>query len=58
MDLVQKLEGVIWDKTLSVCDSERNRKYPILRAKRTKRITTSIGRDVVLTLRDSLEDPA
>jgi hypothetical protein len=54
MDLVQKFEEVMWDKTVSVIDLERNRKYPILRV---KRITTKIGPAVVLTIRDSQEDP-
>ena len=55
MDLVQKFEGVIWDKTVSVNDLERSRKYPILRA---KRITARIGPTVVLTIRDSRDPPA
>ena len=55
IDCVQKFEGVTWDKTVSVCDLERTRKYPILRA---KWITTRIGRAVVLNIRDSLQDPA
>ena len=55
MELVEKFEGLTWDKTVSVCDLERNRKYPILRA---KRISNKISPAVVLTMRDSLEDPA
>jgi len=55
MGLVQKFEGVMWDNTVSACDLESNRKYPILRA---KAIITRIGPAVVLTNRDSLEDPA
>ena len=55
MDLVQTFEGVTLDKTVSVSDLERNRKHPILRA---KRITTRSGPAVVLTIRKSREDPA
>ena len=55
MGLVQKFEGVTWDKAVSACDLDRNRKYHILRA---KRITIRIGPAVMLTNRDSLEDPA
>ena len=55
MHIVQKFEVVTWNKTASVCDLERNRKYPILRV---KRITTTIGHAVVLNIRDLLEDPA
>jgi len=54
MDLVQKFGEITWDKNLSVSDLERDRKYPILRA---KRITNRIGPAVVLTIRASLEDP-
>ena len=55
MDLEQKFEGVTWDKIVSVNDLERNRNYPNPMA---KTITTRIGPAVVLTNRDSLEDPA
>jgi len=53
MGLEQKFEGVTWDNTVSACDLERNRKYPILRA---KTITTRMGSAVLLTNGDSLED--
>jgi len=53
MDLVQKFEWVTWDKSFSVIDLERNCKYPIIKA---KRITTKIGPDMVLTIRDSQDD--
>jgi len=52
MNLVRMFEEVKWDKTVSVNDLERNRKYPILRV---KRITTNISPAVMLTFRDSLE---
>jgi hypothetical protein len=55
MDLVQMFKEVTWNKTISVKDLERNRIYPIFRA---KIITTSICASVVLNIRDSLEDPA
>ena len=43
MDLVQTFEGVTLDKTVSVSNLERNRKYPILRAKRfTPRIVPAV----------------
>ena len=46
-------EEVTWDKTVSVSDLERSRKYPILRA---KRITTKKGSALVLNIWDSMED--
>jgi len=52
MDLVKNFEEVTWNKTVSVNDFERNRKYPILRA---KRITTRISPVVVLSIRDTQE---
>ena len=55
MGLLQKFEEVTWDKTVSACDLERNRKYPTPRAKTIK---TRVGPAVVLTIRNSLEDPA
>ena len=48
MDLVKKVEEVTQDKIVSICDLERNRKYPIIWA---KRLTTRIGPSVVLTSR-------
>lgn len=55
MDLIQKFEGATSYKVVSVIFLERNRKYPILRA---KRITTRIVPIVFITIRDSLEEPA
>ena len=54
MDLVQMFKEVTWNKTISVKDLDRNRIYPIFRA---KIITISNCPAVVLTIRDFLEDP-
>jgi hypothetical protein len=55
INLVKKFEMFTWDKTVSVCVLERNRKYLIIRAKRLK---TRICPALVLTFRDSQEDLA
>ena len=55
MDLAKNFEEVTWDKTVCVNELERNRTYPISRA---KRITTRIGPAVVLIITASQEDSA
>ena len=55
MDLVKKFEEATWFKTLSIGALEHKHKYPVISA---KRITTKIGPTVLLTIRDSQEDPA
>jgi len=51
----KKFEEATWCKTVSIGTLELNHKYPIIRA---KRITTKIGSTVLMTIRDSQEDPA
>jgi len=51
----QNFEGVACDKTISVTELDPNHKYHILRA---KRLSTRFTLTVVLTVRDSMEDPA
>jgi len=55
MYIVKKFEEATWCTTISARSSEHHHKYRIISA---KRVTTKISPTVLLTIRDSQEDPA
>ena len=54
-NLTKKFEEATWCNTVSIGTLEFNHKYLIISA---KSITTKLGPNVLLTMRDSHEDPA